>query len=371
MINTSTMKTSDFATVGDRSAPVPPHLELEQVGPIAASTHGLDVQSASALGGEWASNARLDLADGSRRMFKAVGARDADHAEQLRTRLEWRSSLARTSAAAGLPAALPEPCLAGGDVAIVEHDGATLLVVVSEWMPGVPLAEYHPTRLNAASTRREIGRAAAEMVEALSTHPAPQEDIQHEWAFETMSETIRGALGTDAGRTGISETDRSCVEGLITRFEALREVVLAAPHGLTHHDFNDFNLLVDPETGHLTGVVDFDDARLAPLLSEVSIAAAYATLGADVDPLAALRDVVDGASEVRAWSDEEVSAIFAGAAVRLCLNAVVWTVRAEGHNATYGAARMARTWPVVRLLAAAQTEAAAAGLHRAAAGRAE
>ncbi|VXC01723.1 phosphotransferase [Pseudoclavibacter sp. 8L] len=365
------MKTSDFATVGDRSAPVPPNLELRQVARIAASTHGLDVRSASALGGEWASNARLDLSDGTSRMFKAVGARDAHHAEQLRARLEWRSSLARTAATVGIPAALPEPCLVGGDVAILEHDDSTLLVVVSEWMPGIPFAEYRPTPLNAASTRREIGRAAAAMVEALSGHPGSQEDIQHEWAFETMPETIRGALGTDAARTRISETDRSCVERLISRFEGLHEVVLAAPHGLTHHDFNDFNLLVDPETGHLTGVVDFDDARLAPLMSEVSIAAAYAMLGADADPLAALSDVVDGASEVRAWSDDEVSAIFAGAAVRLCLNAVVWTVRSEGHNASYGAARMARTWPIVRLLAATGVEDGTEVVHGTSAGRAE
>ncbi|MEV0703548.1 phosphotransferase [Saccharopolyspora sp. NPDC050389] len=333
------------------TAPLAPRLDTRQIATLARDMYALDVVDVRPLGGETASNAQLLLRDGSPRMFKAVEARDLVHASHLHETMSWRASLARRAAAEGIPAATAHPGPDGAEISRVDDDGRRLLVSVSSWMPGVPLASAELAPSAATRSRRELGTNAARMLAALAGHPSPAEPIEHEWAFESMAVTINAALDEEETGARIGPVDRQAIDVIVERFAHVAPVVRELPRGLTHHDLNDFNVLVDPTSGALTGVVDFDDARTAPHVAEVAIAGAYAMLG-QTRPARALRDVVAGASTIRPLSAEETSVLLVGAATRLCLNAVLWTARSGAHNATYGAARMARTWPVIRQLAA-------------------
>jgi Ser/Thr protein kinase RdoA (MazF antagonist) len=41
-------------------------------------------------------------------------------------------------------------------------------------------------------------------------------------------------------------------------------IIDLVPWVLTHQDLSGMNILVDPDTGHITGVVDWADATLEP-----------------------------------------------------------------------------------------------------------
>ena len=47
-------------------------------------------------------------------------------------------------------------------------------------------------------------------------------------------------------------------------YASLDEVIYQVPWVLTHSDLSNMNILVDPDSGHLTGVVDWADASIEP-----------------------------------------------------------------------------------------------------------
>lgn len=46
--------------------------------------------------------------------------------------------------------------------------------------------------------------------------------------------------------------------------QILKEILNHVPWVLTHSDLSDMNILVDPDSGHLTGIVDWADADIQP-----------------------------------------------------------------------------------------------------------
>ena len=47
-------------------------------------------------------------------------------------------------------------------------------------------------------------------------------------------------------------------------FQIIDEISYQVPWVLTHSDLSNTNILVDSDSGHLTGVVDWADARIEP-----------------------------------------------------------------------------------------------------------
>jgi hypothetical protein len=47
-------------------------------------------------------------------------------------------------------------------------------------------------------------------------------------------------------------------------FRIIDEIIYQVPWVLTHSDLSNMNILVDPDSGHLTGVVDWADASIEP-----------------------------------------------------------------------------------------------------------
>ncbi|MCQ8186936.1 phosphotransferase [Streptomyces rugosispiralis] len=347
--------------------PLPPLLTDAEIVRTAHAGFDVTVDRLTRLGGETATNAKVVLADGTACMFKAVAARTTAHVEAVAALLEWRSSLVAAAARAGLPVARARTAPRGGTVAVVEDRGRFLLIQLSAWLPGTALA-HHPVAGSAAlRVRRSLGAGAARLRQAFTSHPAPPRANDHEWSFETTGTVISDTLADPGVRSRMGRAGLEAVEAVVSRFEGLAEAVRQAPRGVTHHDLNDFNVLigVTPEGPGVTGVIDFDDARTGPLVAEAAIASAYAMLG-QRDPVSALVEVARGLADVEPLSEQEARLLLPGSAARLALNATLWTARAGAHNSAYGAQRMKRTWPALHTLASADWDAADARVIEAA-----
>jgi Ser/Thr protein kinase RdoA (MazF antagonist) len=337
---------ADFAvsdsTVG---VPGPRVLCTADIERICAEHYGLAEATVIPLGGELARNARIDTPAGSF-MFKAQSASAGVEADALERRLRWQDNLIGhlLDDASGIPVPTPARTLNGDTLLLLIQEEHVLCVQVSAWMPGVLLgAATGPT----VGALRELGRFCGRIHRAVGGLPRPYGANDHDWSIETMPEVISRALAsvTDPVR-------RRSVNMLTEHFARCRHTLAGLPQAITHHDLNDYNVLVDPTDGPMliTGIIDFDDARYSARVADLAIAAGYAMLGQD-DPIAALAAVTDGYREEVTLVPGELEVVFPAAAARLCLNATIWTSRSGGIDGSYGNARMSRTWPIIEYLA--------------------
>ncbi|WP_349826700.1 phosphotransferase [Brevibacterium litoralis] len=224
-----------------------------------------------------------------------------------------------------------------------------------------------------------FGRVAARTVSALADHPSEPEPVLHPWAFEPTGANVlfacdriasleaAGAVPAEFGAR--TSADLALARRIAERFQAeVRPRLADLPHQVVHQDLNDFNLLV--ADGRLSGIIDFGDARWAPRVAELGVAAAYATLGTDspvgglLSAIGAYRTEALGGRGVQggrgasaaALTVDEYALVPLAALTRLCLNACQWTARtlttpADDPRHAYGRARMERSWPVIRDLA--------------------
>lgn len=113
---------------------------------------------------------------------------------------------------------------------------------------------------------------------------------------------------------------RRIVQALMDRFVDRVEPALAGlRHGVVHNDANDYNVMVDPETRRVCGIVDFGDMVHGPLVVEIAITIAYAILDQH-DPLQAAVDVVAGYHPVFPLEEDEVDLLFDLVCARLCVS---------------------------------------------------
>ena len=96
------------------------------------------------------------------------------------------------------------------------------------------------------------------------------------------------------------------------------------PHAV-HHDANDWNVLVSrrPQPrAEVVGIIDFGDMVYSWTVADPAVAAAYAILDRP-DPLDTVAAIVRGYHREHPLRDEELSAIFPLAALRLCMSACI------------------------------------------------
>ncbi len=169
-------------------------------------------------------------------------------------------------ARAGLPFAVPAPVpLPDGRTVADTPDGPATLC---EWIPGV-----QPDLSQEAALER-FGRAAAQLSDALGA--VPPQDTPNDWqggplpAAPDVAALARDltAAGLDAGRAGVLRdgADRATAawEGMAGRL----------PTQVVHADLAASNVLVNPETGAVTGVLDFEMAGCWIRAIELTVALA-------------------------------------------------------------------------------------------------
>jgi 4-aminobutyrate aminotransferase-like enzyme/Ser/Thr protein kinase RdoA (MazF antagonist) len=331
-------------------------LDPTSVALLLQQHYGLTVIAQHELGGETDHNIKITAADGASYALK-VSAGSPEH-PTIRWQMEVLRHLAVSVPEVGVPRLVPS--LSGAELVEVGTADAPAVARLLQWLDGTMLValDQHP-----AALLRDLGRAAAQLTSALSGIEAPTDLPSHDWDIRKAPAVI--AAGLPFVRDPVN---RAQVERILSWFPGAASFV-DLPHGVVHHDINDFNVLVSdsPAGPVISGVLDLADAIETVRVAEVAIAVAYAMLRKD-DVLQAACDVVAGFDSVLPLTDAELLVIFPLAAARLCLNAVTWTRRIAEEGTTYGAQRMAHTWPAVERIVAIEPPIAEAAL-RASCGR--
>lgn len=370
--------------------PRPLHsLTPPEIARICREAFGLDVEVGAFMAGEIAVNIRVS-AHGKPYVLKA----EYPSPDMTAAHIDWVSGVQEHARRAGLPVAAQVPVVgaaagASGFVALVPiaaeaaaaEAPTPALVRLQTFLSG-SVATEAPAGLDLPGA---FGSLAAQLVRALADVPREPVPVLHPWSFETTGANVLFACdriasleaagmvpGEESARTS---ADLALARSIAREFEdVVRPGLDTLPHQVLHQDLNDFNVLVEGGAdgavggGRVSGIIDFGDARFAPRVAEIALAAGYATLGTE-DPVGSLARAVDAYDEVMAGTDvipgtalaltdAERDIIPLAALARLCLNACQWTARTlttstEDPRHGYGKARMQRTWPVIRALAAA------------------
>lgn len=316
-----------------------PQVPIPLVAQALRATYGLEIAAAQPTGGELDLNLRAQTTQG---VFLVKVSAPQGAVETWRDRILTHLALV----APALPVPRIVPTREGAVSALFEDGGRTWQLRVYGWLDGDLLAHSHPT----TDLLHDLGRTSAELTEALASF----EDTSmtsHAWDLRTARETLLASLPyvTSAPRA-------EAARRILGTLENVRPVLGRLPVATVHHDLNDFNVLVVTAADgrqRIAGILDFNDALQTYRVADVAIAAGYAMLRQDT-PVDAAAAVVSGYYAHTALDEDELEVVFPLAAIRLCLNATVWTRRTSELEDTvaagYGRRRMADTWPMVERL---------------------
>jgi len=185
---------------------------------------------------------------------------------------------------------------------ISEFEGHLVRVVT--YLPGVPLAEI---KIHTPGLLHDLGQKLGQLSRALAgfDHPAVHRDFHWDLANGNRVVNEYAPLIEDAGL-------RKLV--LKCRFEPEIELRRNVIHG----DANDYNVLVDPESMTVSGLIDFGDMVYSFTVGDLAIALAYVVLGQG-DP----RDVIVGYMSEFGLLDEEREALWPLVRLRLAMSVCI------------------------------------------------
>ena len=280
------------------------------------------------------------------------------NAAEPSTAVEFQAALLRHVEA--VDASLPLPRVVrltdGRDVGdVAGPTGERHAVRLVTYLPGTPLAQAQRTD----DTLRSLGRVLGRLNRTLAS-------FGHPGAFRDFDWHIRAVSAGRARLEAVRDPDRrALVASLLDEFDA--QIVPRFPHlrhQVIHNDANDWNVLVMPETGQVSGLIDVGDAVFAPLAAEAAVACAYAMLG-QADPLGAASDVVSGYHAEMPLADHEVDALFDLIAGRLCISVTVSAVRQATSSDPYLFVSETPAWELLQWMASTGRAAFAHALTRA------
>jgi homoserine kinase type II len=221
---------------------------------------GIPAGAAVALTDRGTNNRTLQVTAGDRRWSLRISQNLTPAQAQAEHRLLAR--LAR----AGLPFAVPAPVPLpdGSTVAGTPGGPATLC----EWIPGV-----QPDLSQEAALER-FGRAAAELSDALAA--VPPQDTPNDWQGGPLQAPPDvAALARDLTAAGLdAKRARVLPDGADRAVAAWEGIAGRLPTQVVHADLAASNVLVSPDTGAVTGVLDFEMAGYWIRAIELTVALA-------------------------------------------------------------------------------------------------
>ena len=185
---------------------------------------------------------------------------------------------------------------------IAEFQGHLVRLVT--YLPGVPLAEISP---HTPGLLHDLGQKLGQLSRALADfdHPAVHRDFHWDLANGNRIINKYAPLIEDAH---LRELVLKC------RFEPATELRRSTIHG----DANDYNVLVDPESMTVSGLIDFGDMVYSYTVGDLAIAVAYVVLG-EGNP----RDVIAGYTSEFGLLDEEREALWPLVRLRLAMSVCI------------------------------------------------
>jgi Ser/Thr protein kinase RdoA (MazF antagonist) len=190
------------------------------------------------------------------------------------------------------------PATSGEEIVSVKSH----FVRMVHYLPGVPLAEVSP---HTPGLLHDLGRKLGQVAHALADfdHPAVHRDFH--WDLANGNRVVNEFVP-------------------LIENASLRDLVLKCryepPAGLRrsviHGDANDYNLLVDPQSMTVTGLIDFGDMVYSYRVGDLAIAIAYVIL----DPNADVDEIVSGYRNEFLLLEEELDALWPLVRLRLAMS---------------------------------------------------
>lgn len=215
-------------------------------------------------------------------------------------------------------------------------DGRRATVRLFSFLRGTPLHQIEVDRfcrLSIGRTHARIGRALADF-----EYPVPDRDLL--WDLQRM-ERIKGLLGfiENPDRKGLAtESFDRFQKGVEPLLGSLREQFI-------HNDLNPYNVLVDPVSREVSGIIDFGDIVKAPLINDLATAASYFISDSD-DPLEPVIELATAYHGELPLDDVELHALFPLIIARLVMTVAITEWRASLHpsNSAYILRNNANAW---------------------------
>ena len=192
--------------------------------------------------------------------------------------------------------------VSGDDVVAVNAaNGVQHFVRMVHYLPGVPLAEIRP---HPPGLLHDLGRKLGQLAGALADfdHPAVHRDFH--WDLANGNCVVNEFAGL-IENTSLRELVLKC------RYEPPARLRRSVIHG----DANDYNLLVDPQSLTVSGLIDFGDMVYSYTVGDLAIAVAYVILDKS-DPA----EIVRGYRSEFALLDEELEALWPLVRLRLAMS---------------------------------------------------
>lgn len=184
-------------------------------------------------------------------------------------------------------------------------NGTTHFVRLVRYLPGVPLAEIKP---HSPALLHGLGRKLGQLAHALADfdHPAVHRDFH--WDLVNGNRVIN-----EFGRLIEEPNLRHLV------FKCRIDQEISFRRSVIHGDANDYNVLVDPESIAVTGLIDFGDMVYSYTVGDLAIAIAYVVLD-EHDPRAAAAEVINGYTSEFSLLDDEREALWKLVLLRLAMS---------------------------------------------------
>jgi 4-aminobutyrate aminotransferase-like enzyme/Ser/Thr protein kinase RdoA (MazF antagonist) len=288
-----------------------PRLTVANAEQVAGEIFGVTSRAAE-LPSERDQNFGLTADDGRRFVLKIANA------AERRDMLDAENACMRHLAATGLaPAPVP-----GRDGQEIAQHGEHLIRLLT-WIDGRTLGDA-PRRSDALLT--DLGRAVGLVDGTLASFDHPALHREFHWDLAHAPELVERHLERipDPGLRQVIIIMLALHRDMVTPL--LPSVRRSAIHG----DANDYNVLIDPRTERVTGIVDFGDMVFSHTVNDLAIAMAYASLG-QPDPLASAGRVAAGYHAVHPLTDDEIAVLFGLMGMRLCLSASVAAAQQSEH----------------------------------------
>ena len=313
-----------------------------------AERFGLEGSAITPLTGERDSNFRLRARDGTDWVLKVVHPQE----DPAVTDLQNQAMLHVARRDPALPTPRPRPPLT------IWWERRQIRVY--SWLPGVPpqVTPLPPPQL------RQTGSLLARLDMALGDFRHPAENHALLWNMQLAGQ-VRPLLAhiDDPARRAVPE--RVLDVFLAETLPAMRTMRWQ----MIHNDLNPHNMVLDPASGAVCGIIDFGDMVRAPLVQDLATACAY-HIPADGHPLAAALEMVRAYHAVCPLLPEELDMLFDVMAARGAVSVAIsgWRARMQPENAAYITRNGQRAWAAMERLATVPRAEARAMLHAACTG---
>lgn len=204
----------------------------------------------------------------------------------------------------------------GATSTIVESGGVRHAVRMLTFLPGEP---FEGDEAIDAETLAAIGRAVGALAAALADfeHPGAQHFVLWDISNGVLADDrLWATLGDDADRLARPHRDRLVNETLPALGRCRRQVI--------HNDAHAGNVLRDPGSGGVGGVIDFGDMVEAPLVNDLAISAAGFVRNDDLSPIEAVAALASGYHDVHPLERGEVELLYDAVVARLVLTVLLF-----------------------------------------------